>query len=377
MLAPPGGAAAVASLVRDDLQEPGAHRLAGAETAERAPRLDEPVLGRVLGVGCVAGDDVGHSECDLLVRTHELLVRARVSTLGAQRELPLVLWTALHARTTPRFAQEFQRWLPSRGGPARRHQPRRARGRRHRRGARLVRAVLRARAARAHRLADGVRRHGRPVPRARARRDAARRPRAALRARRRRQGGGARRARSGGRRADARAELLVPRPVGQPRAGRRLPRDPVHEDAERCCAGWGSSSRRRRARRRSCARRACSSPSCFVGWKRSRRAPFAVATESKGESFENAYLGSADRRPSCVFAVGAQAAPDPGPSGTSGIVPVRGYAKPPVGANLIYHGGPVMGNGAADTASCSGSSMSTPRPTRSRRRRAGRFACRR
>ena len=59
--------------------------------------LIEPVLGGVLGVGCVAGDDVGHSECDLLVRCDELLVRARVAALRAQHELPLVAWTALHA----------------------------------------------------------------------------------------------------------------------------------------------------------------------------------------------------------------------------------------------------------------------------------------
>ncbi len=82
--------------------------------------------------------------------------------------------------------------------------------------------------------------------------------RAALRSRRRRQGGGARRARSRRRRGDARAELLVPRSVGEPRAGRRLPRRAVHEDAGDLARDGARRSRRRSGRSRSCAQRASS-----------------------------------------------------------------------------------------------------------------------
>src|SRR5213079_2388197 len=57
----------------------------GTEARERTPRLDEPVLRRVLGVGGVARDEVGHSECGLEVRADEVFER----------------WTALHASTTP------------------------------------------------------------------------------------------------------------------------------------------------------------------------------------------------------------------------------------------------------------------------------------
>ena len=59
-----------------------------------------------------------------------------------------------------------------------------------------------------------------------------------------------------------------------------------------------------------------------------------------------------------IFAAGAQAAPDPGPSGASGIVNVKGYAKKAAGPNLVYHGGPVMTNGAAVTAIYWGTSWS-------------------
>ena len=100
--------------------------------------------------------------------------------------------------------------------PARRHQPRRARGRRHRRGARVVREDLRSRAARPDGKRNGVRGHGRPVHRTLARQDAATRPTAPLRPRRGRQGGGARGARRGRRPRAGAAGARVPRPVGQP-----------------------------------------------------------------------------------------------------------------------------------------------------------------
>ena len=84
MLAAAGRAAAVPRLVRDDAQKPRAERLVDAEASERAPGLDEGVLDGVLGVRSIAGDDVSHSECNLLVGTDELLVGASVATLCAQ-----------------------------------------------------------------------------------------------------------------------------------------------------------------------------------------------------------------------------------------------------------------------------------------------------
>src|SRR5438128_5592346 len=93
---PTGGPAPVARLVRDDLQQPRAHGQLRLEASERPPRLDESLLRRVLGLGCVAGDEVSDSERDLLMRTHDLLIGTRVSTLRTQHELALFEWTALH-----------------------------------------------------------------------------------------------------------------------------------------------------------------------------------------------------------------------------------------------------------------------------------------
>src|SRR6185437_10041097 len=90
-------AAAVPRLVGGNAEEPGPQRLARPEAAKRAPRLDERVLNGVLGVCSVACDHVRHSESDLLVGTNELLVCARIAALRSQHELPLVVWTALHA----------------------------------------------------------------------------------------------------------------------------------------------------------------------------------------------------------------------------------------------------------------------------------------
>jgi len=58
-------------------------------------------------------------------------------------------------------------------------------------------------------------------------------------------------------------------------------------------------------------------------------------------------------------AAGAQAAQEPGPTGASGIVHVKGYAKRASGPNLIYHGGPVVTGGAAVTAIFWGTSWSS------------------
>ena len=82
-----------------------------------------------------------------------------------------------------------------------------------------------------------------------------RRRRPPLRPRRRRQGGRAGGARGGRRRDRPRPRARLPRSVGQPGAGGRLPRDPVHEDRRRCSRGWGSRARRPTRRSPSCARR--------------------------------------------------------------------------------------------------------------------------
>src|SRR5262249_48025136 len=108
-LAAPGAPPPVARLVRDDAQQPRAQRLVRPEAAERAPGLDERVLRRVFGVRRIAGDDVGHSKCNLLMWADEFLVGVRVAALRAQHKLPLSSWTALHTRTTPRAGPEFQR----------------------------------------------------------------------------------------------------------------------------------------------------------------------------------------------------------------------------------------------------------------------------
>ena len=86
--------------------------------------------------------------------------------------LPAIL-TAFGSTSTPLWnsasAQAVYRQLAWKHAQARRHQPRRARGRRHRRGARVVRQDLRSRAARPDGERNGVRRHGRSVHRALAR----------------------------------------------------------------------------------------------------------------------------------------------------------------------------------------------------------------
>src|SRR5262245_49325860 len=60
-LAATGAATTVARLVGDDLQQPRLERRSRAKAPERAIRLDEGVLSRLLGVGAVAGDEPGGS----------------------------------------------------------------------------------------------------------------------------------------------------------------------------------------------------------------------------------------------------------------------------------------------------------------------------
>ena len=86
------------------LEQPRPPRLAHAEAPERAPRLERAVLDGVLGVGRAAGDEVGDSECDLLVGANELREGALVPALRAQDELTLLEWTALHRQPLHRRA---------------------------------------------------------------------------------------------------------------------------------------------------------------------------------------------------------------------------------------------------------------------------------
>ena len=94
--APAGRAAAVARLVRDDAQQPRLEGRPGPEPPERAVRLHERVLRRLLGVGGVPGEEIGGSQRDALVCVHQLLVGVGVAPPGAGDELGFVEWPAHH-----------------------------------------------------------------------------------------------------------------------------------------------------------------------------------------------------------------------------------------------------------------------------------------
>ena len=84
-------------LVGDDAQQPGPERCALAKAPERAVRLDERLLGGVLGVGGRSGDHVGGAVGDVLVLLHEALVGPRVA--APRTRDPVVddfWWAALH-----------------------------------------------------------------------------------------------------------------------------------------------------------------------------------------------------------------------------------------------------------------------------------------
>src|SRR5262249_52739653 len=107
----PGRPAAVPSLVRDDRQQPRPQRRALPEPPERPPRLDEPVLDGVVGVGRAAGDEVCDPESGLLVCSDEFLEGAPAPAPGARDQLALVGWTALHR---PNYTSG-RSWVPSSG----------------------------------------------------------------------------------------------------------------------------------------------------------------------------------------------------------------------------------------------------------------------
>ena len=70
--------------------------LAGPEAVQGAVGLDEAVLGRFLGVGGVAADDVRDAEGDLLVFADERGVRGAVAAACALDQLVLCQWPAHH-----------------------------------------------------------------------------------------------------------------------------------------------------------------------------------------------------------------------------------------------------------------------------------------
>ena len=141
-------------------------------------------------------------------------------------------------------------------GEGTRLQPRRPRGRRHRRGARVLRQPLRAPASGAE-LADGVRGHGRSVPGAVGRQEAATGRAPARRARRRRRGGGAPGARRDRREGAPRAAASISSTRGETTSRSSPTRTSSSRRRPRCCAVWApKGSRRPRARLPSCAPRA-------------------------------------------------------------------------------------------------------------------------
>ena len=130
VLAPAGGAAPVPGLVDDDLEQPRPERRAAAKAAEGRIGLHERVLGRFLGVGGRARDEIGGPECDLLMQHDERLVGRGVATLRLLDELRLCEWSAHHlvwihrggtegSRTTPRLHRARSPGLDLTRAPAR------------------------------------------------------------------------------------------------------------------------------------------------------------------------------------------------------------------------------------------------------------------
>src|SRR5262249_19099176 len=108
-----GGAAPVARLVGDDAQQPRPEGRALAKAAERAPRLHETVLRRVLGVARVARDQVGGAEGDALVCVPELLVGVCAAALGASDQPRFVEWSAPHRRSYTAVSAEVPQFQAS------------------------------------------------------------------------------------------------------------------------------------------------------------------------------------------------------------------------------------------------------------------------
>ena len=90
-----GRLSSVAGLVGDDLEQPGTKRRAGPKTSQRIVRLDEGILCNIVGLGGVAGDQVGGAKGNLLSASHERLVGEGVAPLRPGDELTVFRWPAL------------------------------------------------------------------------------------------------------------------------------------------------------------------------------------------------------------------------------------------------------------------------------------------
>ena len=95
----------VAGLVGDDRQQPRTQRLAEAKPAQCVVSLYEGLLGRLLGIGGAAADDVCDAEGDLLVFTDERRVRVAIAVARALDQLVLCQWPAHHHSVVQRGAQ--------------------------------------------------------------------------------------------------------------------------------------------------------------------------------------------------------------------------------------------------------------------------------
>ena len=96
-VATPAVAHAVARLVGDDREQPGAKLGAPAKPPQRQPGAHERLLGGLLGIGRGAGDEIGRAERDRLVLLDEGFVGARVATPRAHGAVIRRLGPAVHA----------------------------------------------------------------------------------------------------------------------------------------------------------------------------------------------------------------------------------------------------------------------------------------
>jgi hypothetical protein len=108
-----GGAAAISRLVTYDAQQPGPKWRAGPEAIKAVVRLEEPVLGSVLGLGGVAGDAQGGAYGLVPVALYQLLVGSLIARLGAANERGVVkVWLLQHTGSPP-FYNGHDRLVPT------------------------------------------------------------------------------------------------------------------------------------------------------------------------------------------------------------------------------------------------------------------------
>ena len=103
MNAGPRGAAlpsASSRLVGDDAQQPGPEAGARTKPIQGVERLDERLLGHVLGLGGVARDERSESNGGGLVAFDEVRIRADVAVVPHAFDEHIVRNVVLHARPT-------------------------------------------------------------------------------------------------------------------------------------------------------------------------------------------------------------------------------------------------------------------------------------